>query len=34
MEQGIFTREEFMEMVKVVDRGMKKRQQGKPDQSV
>jgi hypothetical protein len=34
MEQGIFTREEFMEMVKVVDREMKKRQQGKPDQSV
>ena len=34
IEKGLFTKEEFLEMVKVVDREMKKRQQGKSDQSV
>ena len=32
--KGLFTKEEFLEMVKVVDREMKKRQQGKSNQSV
>jgi len=31
---GAFTNEWFLEMVKVVDQEMKRRQQGKPDQSV
>jgi hypothetical protein len=32
--KGLFTKEEFLEMVRVVDQEMKRRQQGKPDQSV
>jgi hypothetical protein len=31
---GAFTNEWFLERVKVVDQEMKRRQQGKPDQSV
>jgi len=32
--KGLFSKEEFLEMVKVVHREMQKRQQGKPHQSV
>ena len=34
IDKGIFTKDNFLEMVKVVDREMKKRQQGKLGESV